>query len=493
MKIASSVTGPCRRRGRFAILVPLAVLLASGGGVYCAETAPAAGGETVAVSKTFNNSPFEYRIRLVEERPEFRVYRLTYPSPMVTPVKQNNSVPAEYYLPKGVPLAGRRYPAVICMHILDGNEVLTDLVCSVLASRSIPAVSFKLPYYGERGLPGGPKAIADDPERFAAAVVQAGEDVRRTIDVLASRPEINPQRIGITGISLGGIIAATAIGGEPRLHRAGLILAGGDLLDIIHHARETRPIVEMLAKLPPAGRAAIEAKLRAVDPLRFAPAVRERARAGRVLMINAAQDEVIPPRDRTAGRCHGHRRPRDLARRTGALYGDGRIAPRLRITADFFAQDLPAEARNRLRPASAVPGTPLRRFVALLRQATAMLADEPAAGRCQYAELEFAVLGPDGRRVEGRLRLVHGAEGRFSLTCRLPQIGEVALGQGGFPWMLAGAGNVVVGRKKGDESHARTGARRCPAGTGPGACPLRVARRRSPPMDESAAACGARR
>ena len=83
-----------------------------------------------------------------------------------------------------MPPAGRRYPAVICLHILDGNEALTDLVCSVLASRSIPAISFKLPYYGERGLPGGPKAIADDPERFAGAVAQAADDVRRTIDLL---------------------------------------------------------------------------------------------------------------------------------------------------------------------------------------------------------------------------------------------------------------------------------------------------------------------
>ena len=316
----------------------------------------AAGDETLAVSTTFNHAPFTYQIRLVQERPEFRVYRLSYPSPVVTPVRQNNTVPAEYYLPKGAGLAGRRYPAVICMHILDGNEALTDLVCTVLASRSIPALSFKLPYYGQRGLPGGPKAIADNPERFAGAIAQAGEDVRRTVDLLASRPEIDPQRIGITGISLGGIIAATAIGGEPRLHRAALLLAGGDLLDIINHARETRPIVEMLARLPPAGRAAIEAKLTQVDPLRFAPAVRNRARAGRVLMINASQDEVVPRRcTEKLAEALG------IADRVVWLEGLGHYTalaelPRaLRITADFFAQDLPEEERDRPRPGASNP------------------------------------------------------------------------------------------------------------------------------------------
>ena len=183
----------------------------------------------------------------------FVVYRLTYPSPVVTPVAQNNTMPADYYLPKRLQ-PGAKYPAVICLHILDGNEPLTDLMCSVLAGRGIPAIAFKLPYYGQRGTARGPEALADDPKLFVGAMAQAGEDIRRTIDLLASRPEIDPQRIGITGISLGGIIAATAAGAEPRLYRAGLILSGGDLLTIIHHARETRPLSEMIRQAA-AGRA----------------------------------------------------------------------------------------------------------------------------------------------------------------------------------------------------------------------------------------------
>ena len=159
-------------------------------------------------------------------------------------------MPADYYVPHGIKPGDAQRPAVICLHILDGNEPLTDLMCSVLAGRGIPAISFKLPYYGARGLPKGPEALADNPQLFIGAIAQAGEDIRRTIDLLASRPEINPERIGITGISLGGIIAATAAGAEPRLYRAGLILSGGDLRQIIYHARETRPLAEMLQKLP---------------------------------------------------------------------------------------------------------------------------------------------------------------------------------------------------------------------------------------------------
>jgi len=186
--------------------------------------------ETIAVQNTYNDSPFEYRISLLAERPAYRVFRLTYPSPVVTELEQNNTVPADYYLPRNLQ-PGAKYPAVICLHILDGNEPLTELVCSVLAARGIPALSVKLPYYGPRGLPGkGPNALAENPKLFLGAIRQSGEDVRRTVDLLASRPEINPERIGITGSSLGGITAATAAGVEPRLHRAVLLLAGGDLL-----------------------------------------------------------------------------------------------------------------------------------------------------------------------------------------------------------------------------------------------------------------------
>ena len=402
--------------------------------------------ETATVSKTYNNAPFEYRSRLLVERAAFRVYRLTYPSPVVTPVVQNNTVPADYYLPKSVRPDGPKCPAVICLHILDGNEELTDLVCSVLAGRGVPAISFKLPYYGERGLRRGAEELAGDPKLFVGAISQTGEDIRRTIDVLASRPEVDEERIDIVGISLGGIIAAAAAGAEPRLHRAGLILSGGDLMQIIHHAHETRPLSEMIQKLPPQERAEVEAKIEAVDPLRFASALRDRALAGKVLMINAAEDEVIPRQctEKLAAAL-------GISDRVVWLEGLGHYTamaelPRaLRMTADFFAQDLPAEVRSTTAEPVAAEPTALQRLVTVLQQAIAMLTTEPDKGRCHFADLEVSATGNTGRPIEGHARLVRGQQGRFSLWCRLPEIGEVALGQGRFPWMVAGGKTVVAG------------------------------------------------
>ncbi len=127
--------------------------------------------ETVAVSKTYNNAPFDYKLRPLAQRADFRVYRLTYPSPVVSPLPQNNTIPADYYVPNGIRSGDAKRPAVICLHILDGNEPLTDLVCSMLAKRGIPAISFKLPYYGSRGTAKGPQMLAENPKLFAGAIV----------------------------------------------------------------------------------------------------------------------------------------------------------------------------------------------------------------------------------------------------------------------------------------------------------------------------------
>ncbi len=238
-------------------------------------------GRSIEVQNTFDHRPFTYQENLHAVRPGYQILRLKYSSLTVTPIPQNNTIPADYYLPDGIRPGDPPRPAVICLHILDGNDPLTEILCTALAARGIPALAFKLPFYGQRGLPEGPMAMAKDPKLLVSALEQTGGDVRRTVDLLASRPEIDPKKIGIAGISLGGIVAASAAGGEPRIHRAALLLSGGDLLTIIHHCLETKPLSQTLKALPDTERTAIEEKIKAADPLHFAAGLRDRARKGK--------------------------------------------------------------------------------------------------------------------------------------------------------------------------------------------------------------------
>ncbi|MGQ9576860.1 MAG: alpha/beta hydrolase family protein [Thermoguttaceae bacterium] len=420
------------------LLVALASWLAPAGVLGWQGQPEAAAGQfpqLVRVSKTFDGRPFDYRIESRADKGGYVVYRLSYPSPVVSPVPQNNTVPAEYYVPGGLGPGEPKRPAVICMHILDGNMELVRMQCTVLATHGIPAILFKLPYYGERGLREGPQAMAANPNLLVEAIAQGLEDMRRTIDLLASRPEVDPERIGIAGISLGGIVAATAAGREPRLARAMLILAGGDLLTIIHHARETEALSRVLKSLAPEQRAKIEAAIRAVDPLRHAPALRPRAAEGKVLMVNAAEDEVIPRActERLASAL-------GIGDRVEWLEGLGHYTAMAALPqviqrmVGFFGEDLPAGVKG---PPAGSPATPAQIVLGLLQQAVGFLAAEPSEGRCHFAELNVAVRPASAEPYEGRVLVIRGTQGRFKLHCRLPGIGDLAIGQGAYPWMAS--------------------------------------------------------
>jgi dienelactone hydrolase len=393
------------------------------------------------VVRTFNDAPFRVAMQKTAEKNAYAVYRLTYPSPVTTPVTENNTVPADYYLPKGA-ADGPRRPAVIVLHILNGNYELERMLCAALATRGVPALMFKLPYYGERSPPG--EQARRHPKLFIEAMPQGIEDCRRTIDVLAARPEVDPQRIGVTGISLGGIVAATAAGVDARLHRTALLLAGGDVLTMIHHARETRRLSQYLTDLPVDERRKVEAALASVDPLQNAARLKDRAAAGRVLMVNAAEDDVIP-RECTEKLAAAM----GMAERVVWLEGLGHytaiaaLPPTLVRTVDFFAQDLPDQLKMQAA-ATLPPNTPGATLVAIVRQAFEIISSPATVGRCHLVDLSARVTDKTGKTHEGRLRLIRGDGHRFMLDVRVPHLAEAALGQDDRPWM-ATATKVFVG------------------------------------------------
>ena len=116
------------------------------------------------------------------------------------------------------------------------------------------------------------------------------------------------------------------------------------MLPIVHHARETRTLSETINRLPPAERAVVEQALIQADPLQYAAGLRQRARQGRVLMINAGEDEVIP-------RACTEKLASALGIQDRVVWLDGlghytalaALPKALKTAVDFFAQDLPAD------------------------------------------------------------------------------------------------------------------------------------------------------
>ncbi|MEO2046378.1 MAG: dienelactone hydrolase family protein [Pirellulales bacterium] len=459
MTVAPFSFQKCPRRSLFKLILPwmLVTLVANGLSAQSPVTAPpadpvgnlvtAASNEesrktvaeiselqTYAVTKTFDDSPFDYQMKLTATRRGYRIYRITYPSPMVTPIVQNNTVPADYYLPDGIDVDSKPRPAVICLHILEGNFELVRILCSSLASQGIPAIMFKLPYYGERALPGGERALARNVTRFGEAMSQCFLDVRRTLDMLASRPEILPEQIGIAGISLGGIVSAAAAGNEPRLERAALILAGGDLLTIIHHARETAELSQTLRALPVAQRTKVEQAIVAVDPLTLAPGLRERALDGKVLMINATQDNVIPPATtRKLASALGMEDQVKWLAGLGHYTAMAKLPEVIHQTVNFFAVGLPDDV---VRPIAHSPADdPLNQVVHLIAQAGSLFSVPIDANDGKQVALHATITDPQGKSYQGQFHLVRGAGNQFRLQWKVPLLGEALVGQGEYPWM----------------------------------------------------------
>ncbi len=118
---------------------------------------------------------------------------------------------------------------------------------------------------------------------------QAVLDIRRGAAWLASQPEVDPDQLGIFGISLGGITSALAAEAEPRLQHVCMALAGGDLPKIAWVSPETRRVQQAWAKRG-ITRSQLETDLKSIDPLTWASLAKGR----RILMINAKDDEIIP-------------------------------------------------------------------------------------------------------------------------------------------------------------------------------------------------------
>ncbi len=236
---------------------------------------------------------FGYTVSPLGEEDDFRILQVTYPSPMKTPFPENDVVPGELYVPAHPALgADGRMPAAIVLDILDGRAILPRMTARVLAQRGVAAFYFPMPFYNSRRPPANAhqKLLEGDPGPYLAPPPrQLVMDVRRAKAILASRPEIDPHRIGITGISLGGIMTSLAAGVDGEFYRVAPVLAGGDMATLIFHTREMRSIRQVLERHG-IDRDATAKLLAPVEPLNFA----SRIDPGTCMMINAAQDEVIP-------------------------------------------------------------------------------------------------------------------------------------------------------------------------------------------------------
>ena len=162
-----------------------------------------------------------------------QVVRVTFPSPVVTPYPVNNVVTGFLFLPAGT----GRHPLMLVEHewlpkTLD-NESRT---AASLARAGIAAFLIVQPYsYNRRLMPRVPdvELLSGDVPQMVGAFHQAVLDNRRALDWLVTRPDIDPNHIGVTGISLGAMLAPLIAGVDPRVRYLVTIVGGADVADTV--------------------------------------------------------------------------------------------------------------------------------------------------------------------------------------------------------------------------------------------------------------------
>jgi uncharacterized protein len=145
---------------------------------------------------------------------------------------------------------------------------MTQSVGRALQERRIASLALDLPFHGERD--GGRDEIPyRNPLALVSAWTTAVREARAAIEWLAGQPEVDAERVGVVGYSLGGFLALMTASEEP-LVRTITLAAAGDLPDSTPYAALVR---------------------RAVDPLRAVRKLRGRP----LLLVNGRRDTTTRP------------------------------------------------------------------------------------------------------------------------------------------------------------------------------------------------------
>lgn len=122
------------------------------------------------------------------------------------------------FLPGGLARGERRPGVVLCHGFTAVKEVLLPEVARRLARSGYAALTFDYRFLGESG---------GEPRRQILPMRQV-EDIRNAITFLQQQPEVDPERVGLFGVSLGGANVSYAAGVEERVKATVSVCGIGD-------------------------------------------------------------------------------------------------------------------------------------------------------------------------------------------------------------------------------------------------------------------------
>ena len=211
--------------------------------------------------------------------------RLTFPSAIATPHRENNTVHARYF-PNHSPQGKRRAVLVLPQWNADPQGHIG--LCQLLNAFRISALRLSLPYHDDRMPPELRRAdyiVSANVGRTLQVCRQAVLDARRAIQWLASE---GYESIGILGTSLGSCLSMLTAAHEPLVKTAALNHISPYFADVVWEGLSTAHVRRTLD-----GRVDLERLRRVwmpISPFPYLP----RLKGKRVMLVYARYDLTFP-------------------------------------------------------------------------------------------------------------------------------------------------------------------------------------------------------
>jgi dienelactone hydrolase len=236
-------------------------------------------------------TPTSFNVELQPSQPGCGDFLVRFPSARPVGNAKNDLVAMEWFAARDVDNNICPARAVVVVHESASRMTIGRIIARGISGQGLHAFLIHLPTYGERRDPEFAKT-----KPALTSLPQAIVDVRRARDAVAALPMIDHSRIGVQGTSLGGFVTATVAGLDHGYDRVFIMLAGGNLQDVILNG--ARDAIKVHAKLTAAGLSDNEiiAVARQIEPLRLAC----RIRPEETWLYSGKLDTVVPPRDSLA-------------------------------------------------------------------------------------------------------------------------------------------------------------------------------------------------
>ncbi len=214
---------------------------------------------------------------------------IRFPSPVETDNASNDLVAIEWHAARDDSGELIDAPAVVVVHESGRAMTVGRLFARGFQQRGLHAFLLHLPHYGARRGEGQ----ARETDNVIVSIRQAVADVRRARDAVAVLPKVDSKNISLQGTSLGGFVSATTAGLDHGYQAVFLMLAGGDLYDMLQHGQ--RDAAKVRERLEEAGLTGEKLKslIYHIEPNRLA----HRYDIERTWLYSGTKDTVVPLRN----------------------------------------------------------------------------------------------------------------------------------------------------------------------------------------------------